>query len=302
MCKAYVSASTNPLTGTGQKASEFWRQIKEKFDELYVSEGVQEEGGREMRDQEALGNRFKRHIQRKVNIFNKYYKQVKQEGPSGTPESEKIALACERHLNEEGRPFLFKECVPILSVMPKFDPMADYNDSDDEEEVIEIVDDDTSVTGGAAKPAAINTVGAPMGHGKARPPGAKRAKEAVKADTVDAKKVKAMERLADNHEELASALKKNNQLQEQKNQQDNLYKQFEMYRALGNLPMAQQVMIQMQQLQQVQTTTPSSLGRSSPGTPAYASASLPGLGSASTASTPAEALLRQQSGGHETPV
>jgi hypothetical protein len=169
LCKAYVNISTNPVAGTGKKAKDFWKGIKEKFDELCKAEPPPETEGTPERDQEALMNRFKRHIQKKMNVFNRYFKQVKQEAPSGTPYEEHIELAMERYLEEEGRPFPFKECVAILHQMPKFDPMFEVEeieiDDDDEEED----DEDPSTPNSDKKPAAVNSIGAPMGAGKPRP-------------------------------------------------------------------------------------------------------------------------------------
>ena len=63
MSRAYVNVSTNPITSVGQKKKDFWAQVKQAYEELYISENVQEEEGKVDRDQEALQNRFKRHIQ-----------------------------------------------------------------------------------------------------------------------------------------------------------------------------------------------------------------------------------------------
>jgi hypothetical protein len=57
LCRAYVNVTTNPITGVGQKASQFWQSIKEKFDAIFDSEGIEEEGGKEQRSADALLNR-----------------------------------------------------------------------------------------------------------------------------------------------------------------------------------------------------------------------------------------------------
>ena len=250
LCKAFVNVSTNPVSGTGQKAKHFWGSIKDVFDALYISENVQETDGKVYRDQDALMNRFKRHIQKKVNVFNKYFKIVKQEGPSGTPYTEYIRLAMEKYLEEEGRPFLFEDCVPILHQMPKFDPMIEVEEIEiDDDDAEEEADESSS---GNKKPAAVNKIGAPMGAGMSRPPGAKAAKRQMKEEqsvsTLESTKVEALQKLADTHEHLATALDRNNQLMESKNRQESLFRMFDMYRTMGNMAEANAVMLQIQQL------------------------------------------------------
>jgi hypothetical protein len=63
----------------------------------------------------------------------------------------------------------------------------------------------------------------------------------------------AMQHLAGSHEQLASALDRNNQLQEAKNKQDSLFRMFEMYRAMGNMAKAQECMEELQSMQQLAT-------------------------------------------------
>ncbi|KAG7353210.1 No apical meristem-associated C-terminal domain containing protein [Nitzschia inconspicua] len=44
LCRAYVNATLNPITGTDQKMEVFWRGIKGKFDELYAEADEVQEG------------------------------------------------------------------------------------------------------------------------------------------------------------------------------------------------------------------------------------------------------------------
>lgn len=68
--RAFVNCSTNPISGVGQKADDFWMQVKEKYEELYLTENIQEEDGKVERTHHAIMNRFQRFIQRGVNSFN----------------------------------------------------------------------------------------------------------------------------------------------------------------------------------------------------------------------------------------
>ncbi|KAG7367866.1 hypothetical protein IV203_030609 [Nitzschia inconspicua] len=66
LCRAYVNATLNPITGTDQKMEVFWRGIKGKFDELYAEADEVQEGV--ARAPEALMNRYMRKIQPEIKI------------------------------------------------------------------------------------------------------------------------------------------------------------------------------------------------------------------------------------------
>jgi hypothetical protein len=67
--------------------------------------------------------------------------------------------------------------------MPKFDPIVEVeeieidDDDDDDDD-----DEDPSTPNSDKKPAAVSSVGAPMGAGNPRPPGSKAAKRAIKEE------------------------------------------------------------------------------------------------------------------------
>jgi hypothetical protein len=76
LCRAYVSASTNPLVGTDQKLELFWKDIKKRFDELFLKEYVGEAGKKEDRTWQALHTRFTKKIQPEMNLWNPFYKRI----------------------------------------------------------------------------------------------------------------------------------------------------------------------------------------------------------------------------------
>jgi hypothetical protein len=91
LCKDYVNVTLNPIDGVGQKSKEFWDHIHRRYC-LFLKEDCPTDVMPE-RDSESLRNPFQRQIQRKMNIYNKYYKQVKECPPSGTTEEELHKLA-----------------------------------------------------------------------------------------------------------------------------------------------------------------------------------------------------------------
>lgn len=238
LCKAYVNASENPRVGVGQKLAEFWGSVKEAFDALYVSEGVEEPLGKEERDHESLMNRFSRQIQPTVNRFNKYFRQIKLEQPSGTPFSEYIRLAKERYEENEPGKFKFEECVPILHAMPKFDPMAQV-------EEIELDDDEEEDDPSASNKDAVNKIGAPMGHHMPRPVGCKAAKKMAADDMTLSSQMRGVK---DGQMELVSAIKESNQLRRAKEKKAELFKLFEAHRAMGDMEGANSYLRQVKEL------------------------------------------------------
>ena len=241
LCKAFVNVSTNPVTGVGQKSADFWDCVKEKFDELFKEEDVPADGVAVVvnRDSSSLMNRFKRFIQLKMNVFNKYFKRMKEEGPSGTPYTEYVSLALKAYAKFEKKPFPYEDCIPILNQMPKFFPMTKAEKAAKRAAIPDAVfEDDDSDT----ESSPVNEIGAPMGASMPRPIGSKAAKKRIKEEhsnaAFDTKRINAMEQLVATHGELASQLKRSNDLSEAKNKEESLFRQFEMLRSMGDMEQA----------------------------------------------------------------
>ena len=164
LCRAYVNITTDPTVGTDQTSTTFWQRIKDKFDLL-------RDGKENVKDRswDSLRNRFQKTIQPEMNYFNRYFKQVKEEKPSGVPESHYPEIAADRFKEEKKRKFKHLHCIEILQQLPKFDPMV-------EDEVIEIDDDDDDASK-MTSASMVNKVGKPMGSDLERPMGSKKAKK-----------------------------------------------------------------------------------------------------------------------------
>jgi hypothetical protein len=106
LCKAYVNVTLNPIDGVGQKASAFWDHIHRKYCVLLKEDNPSE--ALPDRDSESLKNRFQRQIQKKMNVYNRYYKQVKECPPSRTTEEEWYKIAADNYRDAEGHSFPFK--------------------------------------------------------------------------------------------------------------------------------------------------------------------------------------------------
>jgi hypothetical protein len=100
LCEAYVNVTLNPIDGVKQKASSFWDHIHRKFCLLLKPDNPSKT--LQDRDSESLKNRFQRQIQKKMNVYNRYYKQVKECPPSGTTEEEWYKIAAENYRDAEG--------------------------------------------------------------------------------------------------------------------------------------------------------------------------------------------------------
>ena len=246
LARAYVNVSENPVKGVGQKIDVFWRQIKQSFDVLKAEEGYQESQTKDVDwSWEQLRERFQRSIARPVLKFNKYYKQVKTDNPSGANQDDILELAAERYREAEGRAFTLTACVAVLHEMPRFDPMIELEtisvDDDEEEEDagggVEVEEDGEKKP--AAKKSPVNTVGTPMGANMVRPMGSKMAKKMYKdevsmSSSGESAKAEAVAKLADTQSQLVAAINNHNQISSLAHQSDHAYRMWQMAQATGN--------------------------------------------------------------------
>ena len=246
LARAYVNVSENPVKGVGQKIDVFWRQIKQSFDVLKAEEGYQESQTKDVDwSWEQLRERFQRAIARPVLKFNKYYKQVKTENPSGANQDDILELAAERYREAEGRAFTLTACVAVLHEMPRFDPMIELEtisvDDDEEEEDagggVEVEEDGEKKP--AAKKSPVNTVGTPMGANMVRPMGSKMAKKMYKdevsmSSSGESAKAEAVAKLADTQSQLVAAINNHTQISSLSHQSDHAYRMWQMAQATGN--------------------------------------------------------------------
>jgi hypothetical protein len=139
LAMAWVSATDNPIVGCGQKSVTFWADVHARYSKLQERSTSTET--KFPRAWNQLKGRFLRHIQVHVNVFNRHYKKAAENIPSGhnSTVDSIMVRAMEEYQLEQGKPFRFSLCVPILHKIPKFDPMT-----------IEIVDENQQVTAAAA--------------------------------------------------------------------------------------------------------------------------------------------------------
>jgi hypothetical protein len=217
LCRAYVNISTDPTVGTDQSGETFWKRIKERFDVLAADKDKVMD-----RSSNSLKNRFQKTIQPEMNYFNKYLKQMKEEKPSGVPESHYPEHAAVNFQREKNRPFKHLHCVEILQKLPKFDPMF-------VPEVIDIDGDDSPV----------NKIGKPQGAGLERPVGCKKAKKQVKDDQysqeMQERKLIALQKLSEAQTLMATSMASSTKQKE-------LLGKFQMLVALGQKREAKAIM------------------------------------------------------------
>jgi hypothetical protein len=121
---ARVSATDNPVVGVGQKVITFWANVHGrycKFQERSVSPETNFP-----RLWKQLKGWFLCHIQLNVNVFNRSYKKAADNILSGHNSTVTLIMdqAIEELQKDQGKPFPFSLCVPILHKIPKFDPMT----------------------------------------------------------------------------------------------------------------------------------------------------------------------------------
>ena len=192
LCRAHVNVSTDAATGTDQSMDKFWERIKLVFDEMCAKDKECEDCPK--RSATSLRTRFNK-IRKEVNLFNGYYKRVKDKNPSGYTAENITEEALENFNTGEGKPFGWVKCAEVLWELPKFQPMlVDLSEDPDDE------DNKT------------NRVKEVMGQGMARPLGAKTTKAGMKKSdaatlaTLESEKVSSMTRMMGASEALAKTM------------------------------------------------------------------------------------------------
>ena len=190
LCKAHVSVTENARVGADQAADKFWGDIHKTWFKLMSEDSMH---GKDFtpRNPEALKNRFQRAISKGVQYFNGYCKRSKENERTGWTNENCIKEAVDKCQHDEGRPFMFSECVPILHAIPKFSP-----------------DHQAGQTGDKS----INILGTAMGSDKPRPMGQKEAKkqekkkDATTVASMESDKVEQLQSLANATKKVATAV------------------------------------------------------------------------------------------------
>ena len=220
LCRAFVNVSTNSAVGADQKGVEFWRKVRDVFTELY-KENSEVQVDEAPRPANSLENRWARHISCNVSTFNRYYKAIADNPPSGFTAQDYIKKARDDFAANEGKPFNFIECIPILHKMPKFDPFASP------ESIV---------------PAPAAAMGASMD----RPQGQKKAKKAIKeAASLSASQstqAKHLDRIATATDNLANVLKEKVQVFREKAQKESIMQEAQLHIQMGNMEEAARIM------------------------------------------------------------
>ena len=164
LCKSYANCTSDPRVGNGQKGHVFWSKVAEKYTQIHSVTDYCVRRRFNSRSAEQLSNKFKM-ITKHMVLFNKHYRQLHSEKPSGVPEEQYIDLVIDRFKEHEGVAFKFKECVPILHDIVKFRPFETNRE------------DDSGIPATPSDNGRTNMTGVVMGSGMSRPPGRNRAKE-----------------------------------------------------------------------------------------------------------------------------
>ena len=161
LCRAYLSVSEDATKGANMRSETFWDAVLEKF--RFLCQQAKLENWDRWR-RKSVETRWRTHIIRDMNKFNAYYRSVKSEKKSGWNDDDYLKKAIENFEAVEGK-FRFQHCLDTLWKSPKFDPMIQPIDVDEEE-------------GGAGH----NEISGAMGSKLSRPVGVKAAKKIVTDD------------------------------------------------------------------------------------------------------------------------
>ena len=181
-----------------------------------------------------------RTIQPLMNLFNRYFKNVKNRKISGVGSDDELyVIATKEYKEGEEKSFPFCECAKILHEMPCFDPMIDPTTL--------VLADKTILLKGK-----VNNLAPPMGAGMDGPPEVKAAKRQIEKQCMhnfqmnDANKL--MRKMAASHNKMASVMLRKQELLEKQGKLASLWKLQEYYAAANQFAKMASVMTQIKAL------------------------------------------------------
>ena len=112
----------DPIKGVGQKADTFQPRVHEKF--LILSQKHFSDHDLEMpfRTKESIEQRWKKKISKSVQLWNKFYKQLKYINKSGWNEDKYIEEAGNLYLSEVGEAFKYAKACLYYTSYPRLIP------------------------------------------------------------------------------------------------------------------------------------------------------------------------------------
>jgi hypothetical protein len=121
LCKAWASASMDPIHGANKRVHMFATELKTRFEFIL---GLTDDCGRTA---DSLLLRFRRVIAQECTKILALYKSDKSKNPSGKREQDIIDDAVKTYFTQLGKPVRpnSKECFEILYLCPKFNSTAE---------------------------------------------------------------------------------------------------------------------------------------------------------------------------------
>ena len=186
MCRAYASASDDPVRGVNQRGPMFWGKVRDLFHEAHRKTCISIKLNSQPRTQEQIQTRWKA-LAKDMNVYFGHLKHIYSEAPSGVPEEQYADLAIERYNGVEKKKFGkgLKECIPLLQKIVRFTAqsgttiqhgLADRHVSPSEDPAAS----DVFIT--PLSSARNNMAGSMMGSHLPRPIGTQRAREIIASD------------------------------------------------------------------------------------------------------------------------
>ena len=223
LCRAFVNVSQDSADGANQKGSDFWKKVYSKMYILYDEEA--EVKSTTKWTWESVRNRFQKTIQKEVQKYNSYYKQVMEKEQSGWTTEMYIEQAAEVYRTIEGKPFKHTSCVPTLHQLPKFDPMTEEEEDEGDKKL------------------AANNIDKVQGDNLARPLGSKKAKRQKLIDKFELESTSSAATAA----VLAASSERMAVASERRQQHDSWFKRAEMYFRLGDDEKAREYLQKMEE-------------------------------------------------------
>jgi len=110
--------TVDPIRGVGQKSDNFWTRVHDRFVILLRRHSIENGIEIPLRNKESIEQRWKKKISKSVQLWNKFYRQLKSLEQCGWNEEKYIEEAGTLYLSEKGEPFKYAKCVPGVHKLP----------------------------------------------------------------------------------------------------------------------------------------------------------------------------------------
>ncbi|OAV90676.1 hypothetical protein PTTG_28231 [Puccinia triticina 1-1 BBBD Race 1] len=207
LAKSWMKILEDTIQSTGQKKEDFWKCIAKDFNAYGAVE----------RDWNHCKNRWGQHIQKDSLKFSAIYRKLEKNQPSGSVSTDLLPDAKKAYYEQEGKQFSFERYWLVIKDLPKWINLFKNQNPQDLGATISAPNPSTPGTPANTFPITSQSPSASqmVSEGSCkRPPGIHAAKQAMKQDHYNAKKILILSNCSSDYRDQTLAMKKINKIQQ----------------------------------------------------------------------------------------